>query len=672
MALTSDPIGTTPLLNQYGITRTGIDIESLEYKLPLDANDKYDVPQSAPTGETVRSYLQNELLNAVEQSILNLNATISNWNEDSIHIAPIENTGRDTDIEMDWGDAWLFRSFLKAAKSLILVATAYDLDVDLREIAALENLEAFRFDKLLDRYQSFLKLLPQSSNLSVNGAELLDQARLSLIDAIDDYSTSSDAIRNDVDHTPGAEELVEIDDCDRRVEEWMRNIFTDIRNSLDNSDNPDVLITTKEEEWIFTDDPPGSNFQLYIWAWESDSSGAKYSTWSGNELLGWSGKIVCITVDGNSIQLKLESNWPPYTEIEFDGTLTADDQITGSYAGWNWNGSVSGSFTAQRNYVKEETDLINPNPAFGKSRGPYHLRDFLPSFNECDDPVYGTVGLGLGSDPTLGGILPDYSQDDWGIDPEPCILGDGTISGSLSIPGYSGSGTIFIQAFNYYGWYNLDPANRVAMKTIYADEFTEGMGYSLDYVPTGAPLLVSAWWDVNSNGIFNYEDVEMIPPPITTQPGVNPLDLEIGVDISGNVFQGDPATPVTADGMTVNAVRGDPCGYHWVIGSAALNPVDGSYTISGISVGSYYIKTSSNGPPTFTSEWWTNGSGALDCTLAELVDVDSLGRPDVNFYLEPAGGLSGRVTDESEKPDFRSESAGISNSMRRESYAGQC
>jgi len=58
---------------------------------------------------------------------------------------------------------------------------------------------------------------------------------------------------------------------------------------------------------------------------------------------------------------------------------------------------------------------LNLNPFFGYGSGPYNLRDFLPRFNRYDDPIAGTVGNGLGNDATLGGILPDYSQADWGI-----------------------------------------------------------------------------------------------------------------------------------------------------------------------------------------------------------------------------------------------------------------
>ncbi|CAB1084475.1 hypothetical protein D1AOALGA4SA_11995 [Olavius algarvensis Delta 1 endosymbiont] len=534
-----------------------------------------------------------------------------------------------------------------------MVVAAYDLDVDLREIAALENLEALKLAHVLVRYQDFLKLLPQASNLSVDGSGLLEQARLSLMDAIDDYMIASDAIRNDFDLAFGAEELVEIDECDFRVEEWMRGILADVKNSLDDPQNPDVLIVKKEEQWTFTDDAIVSRFQITIWDIESDSSEAEYGTNYGDDILGWWGEIVCITIDDNDVYIKLESHDWPFAEIEFSGTMNPDgDQIAGSYIGWNWDGPISGNFTAVQIAVNDETEWINPNPAFGKGSDPYHLRDFLPAFNLCDDPIYGTVGYGLDPSPdsTLGGILLDFNQDDWGLDQDPCVLGDATISGSLSVPSYSGSGTIFIQAFRYDGWHNLDPSNRVAMATIYADEFTDGMDYSLEYVPSGSPLFVSAWWDLRSNGIFNYEDVEMIPPEFTPQAGVNPLDLQIGVDISGIVFEGDGVTPVSVDGITVHAVQGNPCGFHWELGSAAVNPLNGNYIIDGMSTGNYYLRTSSNALPGLTNEWWSSTSSTLDCALAEIADVDSLGRADIDFQLDSAAGLSGKVTDDAGNP----------------------
>ena len=79
--------------------------------------------------------------------------------------------------------------------------------------------------------------------------------------------------------------------------------------------------------------------------------------------------------------------------------------------------------------------LLNLNFFFGYGNGPYDLRDLLPLFNRCNDPIAGTVGHGLGNDATLGGILPGYSQEDWGIESEPGAIlyvnkDDGTCGGN--------------------------------------------------------------------------------------------------------------------------------------------------------------------------------------------------------------------------------------------------
>jgi hypothetical protein len=65
---------------------------------------------------------------------------------------------------------------------------------------------------------------------------------------------------------------------------------------------------------------------------------------------------------------------------------------------------------------------LNLNPFFGYGSGPYNLRDFLPLFDHCNDPKNGTMGHGLGDDPTLGGILPEFSQGDWDFEIVPCVM----------------------------------------------------------------------------------------------------------------------------------------------------------------------------------------------------------------------------------------------------------
>jgi hypothetical protein len=39
----------------------------------------------------------------------------------------------------------------------------------------------------------------------------------------------------------------------------------------------------------------------------------------------------------------------------------------------------------------------------------------LPEFDDKDMPISGTFGHGLGDDPTLGGILPGMTQEEWAI-----------------------------------------------------------------------------------------------------------------------------------------------------------------------------------------------------------------------------------------------------------------
>jgi hypothetical protein len=77
--------------------------------------------------------------------------------------------------------------------------------------------------------------------------------------------------------------------------------------------------------------------------------------------------------------------------------------------------SLNNNSTAILAYKDENYSLnqLNLNPFFGYGNGPYNLRDLFPSFHQCDNPINGTMGNGLGNDATLGGILPEFSQGDW-------------------------------------------------------------------------------------------------------------------------------------------------------------------------------------------------------------------------------------------------------------------
>ena len=113
------------------------------------------------------------------------------------------------------------------------------------------------------------------------------------------------------------------------------------------------------------------------------------------------------------------------SDNQTDDLIAIDSEDAGDEALFRQNlnelkASLTGGGTA--NLTDNENNLsLNLNPFFGSGSGPYNLRDFLPLFNQCNDPIIGTMGHGLGNDPTLGGILPGISQSDYGFEIESCI-----------------------------------------------------------------------------------------------------------------------------------------------------------------------------------------------------------------------------------------------------------
>jgi len=426
LALTEDAGGLTDLLAQYGVSRAGYDLDTLEFEPHIYTEyheyweeEKLMLPNTAPSGETIRSFLAGPLLNALNDSIANLDTTITDWSIDpdtKKHIIDNSLIGSETDpdIEFDYGDALLFRAGLKAAKSLVLIISAYDLDVSVRELVAFGNLDydLFHPNEFLDRYPDFLKLLPTTTTPSGNGVSQLSEARTALMGAIDDYLAASDAIRNDPGTEYGAEELIALEDCDLLHEEFIRNRLVKIKNNLTDPLKPVIEFVDREETWIFTDYVTEDRLEVHFWG---NMSEGNYSGLDGCDFVGCGGWFDCIMIEGDQITIEVEG-------VTFTGTLnTEKTEITeGTYTG-----RISGTFTAIRDpVVEEKITRIDLNPFFGTgtspNTGPYNVRDFLPQFNECGNPIAGTAGHGLGDDATLGGILPDFTQNDWKLDGALC------------------------------------------------------------------------------------------------------------------------------------------------------------------------------------------------------------------------------------------------------------
>ncbi|MBW2139124.1 MAG: hypothetical protein JRH06_16430, partial [Deltaproteobacteria bacterium] len=441
LALREDGTGLTGLLSQYGITRTGTDLATLAFD-PSILYDEYPVvPEDAPSGEAIRAFISDTLMPDIDASITNLDTTVAQWTDpNSKHVIPKEKLDEYMDMEFDLGDVYLLRAALKFMKAFSLIITAYDLDVDVREILSLINMDFFNVKDFLDRYPDFLNLLTISSTPSVEGAARLALARTALMGAIDDYLTASDKIRNDPGTEFGAEELIAIEPCDLQAEEFFRLNLSGLRDSLDQGTA--FQFVEEEETWLITDGSTGKRLEAHLW--ENNSEGF-FQGLDGCDFIGCGGEIECVEIDGDQITLTLSSYG---SEVTFTGTLNqAGDQITsGSYSGWTWQGNVSGSFTATRTNVTSETTSLDLNPLFGNGAGPYDLRDFLPDFNCDGEPVSGSMGHGLGDDPTLGGILPNMTQEDWGLEGI-------SASGEVLIP----QATINVQDNSLADWGSIAP-----------------------------------------------------------------------------------------------------------------------------------------------------------------------------------------------------------------------
>jgi hypothetical protein len=270
LGLTEEPGSVTELLAQFGITRTGYDLETLEFQPLEDSDENVILPESAPSEETIRSFFSGPFLTALNDSIANLDSALATWQGPSWtdprkHVISAATLESDIGVEFDEGDVYLFRGGLKFMKTFILLFSAYNLDVDLREIVALGNMDALDANALLTRYPELLNLLTAGGSPSYDGTAALADARTALIGGVDDYLAASSLILADADTAPNAEELVSLDECDLRREAFIRENLVALRNSLTDPQNPVFSLVEQEETWTFTEGTTTDQLEVHFW-----------------------------------------------------------------------------------------------------------------------------------------------------------------------------------------------------------------------------------------------------------------------------------------------------------------------------------------------------------------------------------------------------------------------
>ncbi|MBW2738280.1 MAG: hypothetical protein JRE64_05400 [Deltaproteobacteria bacterium] len=339
-----------------------------------------------------------------------LNAAITNLNviTDTFNITLLASEiDDDHDVEVDYGDVLLFRSALYTLKSAILIATAYNLDIDLRELVVLGNAGILQIQRdILDKYSDFLDLRP------ADGVNSLTDAKQALLNGIDAYkdafnfiTTESDLQENDLFYF----ELGE----DQRGAEFVLTQLMELRSSLVNNQIAEFIIV--EDTWILTDGN-GKKLQIEI---EKDVNGnfvcGHACGLDGCDFLFCSGWVEEFAVSSTTVTIKMGSNhWCGHIFYTLTGTAQyTGDQLTGiesgSYSWTDCDGVLkSGTFTATRQSRETEIEKIDFNLIFGNTnKSPLDIKDILPEFDENNLIKAGTFP----GYPVLNGIFPEISTE---------------------------------------------------------------------------------------------------------------------------------------------------------------------------------------------------------------------------------------------------------------------
>jgi len=350
-----------------------------------------------------------------------------------------------SNIKVDYGDVLILKGALSMVKVLLMMHSAYDLNVSKEAMLvekAYEDLFSIQNDLLLP-HPEFLKLLP-TNNDSSDGKAILAEVRQNMVMGLESYLDALDYLLEECQSAEDGEldhELFAIEQADIYLAEQIKGKINGLLDSL-MMDTPYTI--------------DGENYKNYDL---TNGQGASLVLDVTIESLGFF-KDGFISLSQNDSQLWFGND----EEIEFE---LVDNRLYGYFDGfvngydysggyWSWiGGHCKGYFygllnedhsaiseasfeywgdmegrienlTGQLEWQDSEPPfIVNLNPVLGGTEDypvPISLRDLFCEFSDWNKPVPGTMAQGLGGDPTLGGILPETTDRHWQqwVDPQPC------------------------------------------------------------------------------------------------------------------------------------------------------------------------------------------------------------------------------------------------------------
>lgn len=384
---------------------------------PNDPNDYYEVPPGADP-EAAAAAINDVILPEIDAIVAELDTILDTPTPFLMTLTP-EETNLDSPVDVDRGDVLALAAILQMFKVYLhdVANPGYDLTLDLADplfdgLGNRDLPESTTVNAVLDAYPTLLTILPTV------GEGRLEQAKVNFIASLEAVLAALDYIVAETDDQ--ANDLLQIDAASPTYVMIRENVQK-LRDSLVNDSSATYTVRSDE---TFTLSQAGRTVGRLNLRYDvpglvgagtlvfSEAGVAPAVTWYVDSF-----HIDGRLVEGYGMATMPGSEDYYYYDMWFEGTISSDgSQIAElvltytDYSCWpDVNGRVIG-LAARRTDVDQATAELNLNPFYAGTLSP---RDTLPQFDANSIPIPGTFGHALGNDPTLAGVTPGMTQDDW-------------------------------------------------------------------------------------------------------------------------------------------------------------------------------------------------------------------------------------------------------------------
>lgn len=414
----SDANSIINIANTFGVTVIGDSFAELNINVPTSGGC-YTIPPGALNATEISQEIQNSIIPEINSIIAELSTIKDSPKKRFLISFPTSETGLGKTIKVDYSEVLILKGLLLAMKSQLEFKQAYDFNVnsdDPNIQSAISQLfcgeePSVNFNingDFLERYVHLLNVLPA-------GGPVLAQSKKDLINAINYYFAVIKYLQSVVglqkDH------LIYIDPNSQFAMNLVGNRLTTLRNSLTAGAAGKYPLETTNTYKVRQGSKTVGNLVLVY-----DVTGLMGN--GGTLTLNINGIPTPWEIDdfeGIGTDFGIDMEYSSQSEQIwgwFQGTLSSDGKkiTNGTLEYWGDNSNTVYGLSAQLAKTQTTYGRLNLNPVFGGSKKypvPVNPRDLFPQFDANNHALAGTFGDGLGDDATLGGILPDMSQQLW-------------------------------------------------------------------------------------------------------------------------------------------------------------------------------------------------------------------------------------------------------------------